>query len=209
MTNLLDLARQFAAANPLRDGATWSGWCASLIYRFIGAGTAYNSATLAGDAAGSLNSDHTAAPIGALHYWAGANGDGHVAIDVAGRGRLLFMASSKVTESLGTAIGLVSFDDYQSKAGLPYRGWAMQYGANPTLSADDTGSMGDPAPAEELPAPVPAVRTYTVVEGDWLIKIAGEQLGDEDRWREIYDLNRELIGDNPDLIHPGQVFRLP
>jgi hypothetical protein len=29
------------------------------------------------------------------------------------------------------------------------------------------------------------------------------------RWREIYDLNRNVIGPNPNLIHPGQVLKLP
>ena len=38
--------------------------------------------------------------------------------------------------------------------------------------------------------------------------IAKRELGDGDRWREIYDLNRDKIS-NPNLIYPGQVLRLP
>lgn len=72
-------------------------------------------------------------------------------------------------------------------------------------NGDNSGAPGE----QPEPAPAAAERTYTVQDDDWLIKIAGEQLGDEDRWREIYELNRELIGENPDLIYPGQVFRLP
>lgn len=206
MATLETLARDYAAAHPTRDGATWSGWCASLMYRFNDAGTAYNSAMLAGDAANIESSDPNAAPIGAFHYWAGANGDGHVAQDVQGRGRLLFMASSKVTESLGQGIGLVSFQDYQSRAGLPYRGWSQTYGVNPSRDAEDLGSMNDPQPT---PAPAPSGTTYTVVEGDTLWDIAGAQLGDVNRWPEIYALNMDTIGANPDLIFPGQVLTLP
>lgn len=49
---------------------------------------------------------------------------------------------------------------------------------------------------------------YTVVKGDCLSHIAQRMLGDSSRWREIYDLNKGQI-DNPNLIFPGQVFKLP
>lgn len=208
MATLEQAARDYAAAHPKRDGGSWSGWCASLMYRFNDATQSYGNATAAGDAAGIVSTDPSQAPIGALHYWAGAGGDGHVAQDVAGRGRSLFMASSKVTESLGQAIGFISFDEYQAKAGLPYRGWALSYGENPARGADDAGQYGDPAPAP-TPGPAPADRSYTVVSGDTLWDIAGAQLGDSTRWPEIYELNRGTIGDDADLIIPGQVLRLP
>lgn len=51
-------------------------------------------------------------------------------------------------------------------------------------------------------------RTYTVVAGDSLSKIAKRTYGDANRWRAIYELNKDLIK-NPDLIYPGQVFTLP
>jgi hypothetical protein len=61
--------------------------------------------------------------------------------------------------------------------------------------------------------------TYTVVAGDSLWKIArtilatdGQDVGGSsvsDLWRAIYDANRDLIGSNPNLIHPGQVLNLP
>lgn len=49
--------------------------------------------------------------------------------------------------------------------------------------------------------------TYTVKKGDSLSKIAAS-LG-LNGWRELYDLNRGIIGGNPDLIRPGQVFEIP
>ena len=53
-----------------------------------------------------------------------------------------------------------------------------------------------------------ASRSYTVVAGDSLSKIAQRELGDASRWRAIYDANRDTIKD-PDLIHPGQVLKMP
>ncbi|MFV1970028.1 MAG: LysM peptidoglycan-binding domain-containing protein [Acidimicrobiia bacterium] len=64
-----------------------------------------------------------------------------------------------------------------------------------------------------------AARSYTVVSGDSLWKIAYSLLTSEgstpsgssisDLWRSIYEKNRDLIGDDPNLIHPGQVLQLP
>jgi len=51
--------------------------------------------------------------------------------------------------------------------------------------------------------------TYTVKSGDWLTSIAAAILGDMSRWQEIYELNKVLIGPDPDLIFPGQVLTLP
>lgn len=55
----------------------------------------------------------------------------------------------------------------------------------------------------------PAAQTYTVKSGDSLWKIAQQALGDGNRWREIYEMNRETVGSNPNLIYPGQVYNLP
>ncbi len=53
-----------------------------------------------------------------------------------------------------------------------------------------------------------ATRSYTVVSGDSLSKIAQREYGDAGKWRAIYEANRDTIK-NPDLIHPGQVLTLP
>ncbi|MGD9129090.1 MAG: LysM peptidoglycan-binding domain-containing protein [Candidatus Woesebacteria bacterium] len=52
-------------------------------------------------------------------------------------------------------------------------------------------------------------RSYTIQKGDSLWKIAEEQLGDSYRWVEIYQLNRAVIGNNPDLIYPQVNLVLP
>jgi nucleoid-associated protein YgaU len=48
--------------------------------------------------------------------------------------------------------------------------------------------------------------TYTVKSGDSLSKI-GQHHGVA--WREIYEANKDVIGDNPDKIFPGQKLRIP
>jgi len=54
-----------------------------------------------------------------------------------------------------------------------------------------------------------ATREYTVKYGDTLYIIALKQLGKGSRWTEIYEMNKSIIGSNPNLIYPGQVFSLP
>ena len=48
----------------------------------------------------------------------------------------------------------------------------------------------------------------TVQPGDTLWGIAQRELGDPTRWREIYDRNADVIGDNPNLIFPDQQLDL-
>lgn len=73
----------------------------------------------------------------------------------------------------------------------------------PDFSNVQAGVTSD-APVVEPAAPA----TYTVASGDSLSKIAKKVLGNANRWREIFDANRDQI-DNPDLIQPGQVLKLP
>jgi nucleoid-associated protein YgaU len=62
-----------------------------------------------------------------------------------------------------------------------------------------------------LPGDVPTdppPRLYTVRPGDTLADIAEHELGDRNRWPELFNLNRAVISD-PDVIFPGQVLLLP
>ena len=78
-------------------------------------------------------------------------------------------------------------------------GTSPYYGAGWDCVLRYVGGDAEPAPDPD------GERTYTVTANDSLWKIAAEQLGDGNRWMEIYELN-EL----PDtVIHPGQVLRLP
>lgn len=50
-------------------------------------------------------------------------------------------------------------------------------------------------------------KTYTVKAGDTLYLIAKRQYGNGNKWRDIYNKNKDKIK-NPNLIHPGQVLRI-
>ena len=68
------------------------------------------------------------------------------------------------------------------------------------------------APPADTPATTPTTsdveRTYTVVAGDTLSKIAKREYGDASKWQRIYEANKDTIK-NPDLIYPGQTFKIP
>jgi nucleoid-associated protein YgaU len=82
--------------------------------------------------------------------------------------------------------------------------------AGPVASAGATTPHADFSDVQTSSnsAPVERERTYTVVAGDSLSKIAQREYGDASRWQRIYEANRGTIS-NPNLIHPGQVLNLP
>jgi nucleoid-associated protein YgaU len=52
-------------------------------------------------------------------------------------------------------------------------------------------------------------KTYTVKAGDSLSEIAQAEMGDGKRWPELYAANKDAVGENPDMIHPGLVLTIP
>ena len=74
-----------------------------------------------------------------------------------------------------------------------------------------------PEPVPEAPRPIPD--RHTVESGDSLWRIARATLVARGHpatgtdvasfWPRIYEANREIIGGDPHLIHPGQVLELP
>ncbi len=80
---------------------------------------------------------------------------------------------------------------------------------NPKEPLPDFSSVqsGGSSTAPSAPPKAPE-RIYTVKKGDSLSKIAKQVYGDAKQWPKIHEANRDII-DNPDLIHPGQVLKLP
>lgn len=58
------------------------------------------------------------------------------------------------------------------------------------------------------PAPSSA-QSYTVKSGDCLCAIARRFYGDDKRYIDIYNANKNIIGGNPNLIMPGQKLTIP
>ncbi len=56
--------------------------------------------------------------------------------------------------------------------------------------------------------PTPAI--YTVQSGDTLSAIAQRYYGDGNQYHQIYDYcNKQVIGNDPNLIRPGEVLYIP
>lgn len=66
-----------------------------------------------------------------------------------------------------------------------------------------------PADATNLPGEKASKTEHTVAPTETLSGIALETTGDADNWRALYEANEDVIGSDPDLIHPGQVIVLP
>lgn len=85
-------------------------------------------------------------------------------------------------------------------------GYALVDSSNRAVTAaSPTFSNSNRAVEKSIP------RSYTVVSGDSLWKIAQKFLGSGSRWNEIYTYNnnKSIIGGNPNLIYPGQVLSIP
>jgi murein DD-endopeptidase MepM/ murein hydrolase activator NlpD len=80
--------------------------------------------------------------------------------------------------------------------------------AQSSLPVAAKNSVTEKAVAEKVVAEKTAavrgsdVRTYSVRAGDYLAKIADEQ-NVSGGWHRLYDDNRQAVGDDPSLIHPG------
>ncbi|MER5965074.1 transglycosylase family protein [Streptomyces sp. NPDC002057] len=78
-----------------------------------------------------------------------------------------------------------------------------------TASLPGQRALAEKKPARNVgPTAVPTVREmYTVTPGDSLSKIAREERV-QGGWKGLYETNRPVVGDDPDLIHPGQRLTL-
>ena len=99
----------------------------------------------------------------------------------------------------------------------------LDNGLDNRADLDDGNFFESPIPPV-VPAAVPPVPpvltddvdTTTVEPGDTLFGIAQEQLGPDaspelitNQVDSIHDLNRDVIGDNPHMIFPGQHLQMP
>jgi murein DD-endopeptidase MepM/ murein hydrolase activator NlpD len=85
---------------------------------------------------------------------------------------------------------------------LPLMG-AAAANAAPAHSVSEQAVQSVPTSAKKAAAEKNSdSRTYTVKSGDYLSKIADEQDVDGG-WKKLYADNREAVGSDPSLIHPG------
>jgi nucleoid-associated protein YgaU len=111
--------------------------------------------------------------------------------------------SLQPSRSAGTGTGKPDFTNVRGHAGtVPVGGGSGRPDFSNVQGHVDTvpgGSGGSGGAGEQ---------SYTVRKGDTLSAIAQHHYGKASRWHAIFDANRDQL-DNPDLIKPGQVLRLP
>jgi hypothetical protein len=125
-TNTYAQAIEYGQTHPTRDGESWSGWCASLMWRSgnLPESSACPSAIDCYYRSSIVSFDVYSAPSGAYHWW-DIGSDGHVAM--ATTNGWAMMASCHVTESWGDCIGVTSVDGYTATVGARYLGWSYDY----------------------------------------------------------------------------------
>jgi nucleoid-associated protein YgaU len=104
--------------------------------------------------------------------------------------------------------------DSSKKAGFSKADFSNVKGQADTVPAGGPGSSGTKADFSNVQGSVDTVPadtvadSHTVQKGDTLSAIAQQHYGKASRWHAIFDANRDQL-DNPDLIRPGQVLKLP
>jgi len=91
--------------------------------------------------------------------------------------------------------------------------FTLIYDANKNVIGSDPGSL---LPGQILYIPILPTNTrpipgeeYIVLPGDYLFLIAERAYGDGNRFMEIYEANRDVIGPDPTVLVPGQRLRIP
>jgi nucleoid-associated protein YgaU len=93
------------------------------------------------------------------------------------------------------------------------QGWGAWPACSAKLGLGEDDESGSAAAPEQESAPEPASAPaassgggdYTVRSGDTLSRIAAAH---GTTWEAVYALNRDVVGDNPNLIYVGQVLTL-
>lgn len=81
-------------------------------------------------------------------------------------------------------------------------------GSPPPASTNQAAASGNPFMRKKKPPERTIPETYTVEEGDTLMRISARFYGTNHKWREIRDANKTVI--SPDgRVNAGQVIKLP
>lgn len=88
---------------------------------------------------------------------------------------------------------------------LDVQGWNAWPSCSRQLGLGEADKGDTPPPPATPEPPAPSAGTYTVASGDTLGEIAAEH---GMSWQRLYEINRSVIGGNPNVIYPGQVLSL-
>lgn len=101
-------------------------------------------------------------------------------------------------------------DVSSSPAGGSAAGFSSAVGPPSPRENSSFSNPFDRKPQETPPSPSPRqLRVYIVQEGDNLYEIARYLLGKPSRWVEIYELNKDILGDDLEHLRPGTQLAIP
>lgn len=94
-------------------------------------------------------------------------------------------------------IGVVPSEDAKNKVWDQIKAADSSYGdLSADITVDESQGQG-------------STKTYTVKPGDSLWKIAQHELGDGNRYMEIFYANRDKMNEPTSVIHPGDQLNVP
>jgi ABC-type amino acid transport substrate-binding protein len=124
-------------------------------------------------------------------------------------------AAEEIKEHPRTVIVQYNLNQSKYAVGIPAGNYDLVYEVNAAIDRfKATPAYADlvreylSSSSEIFMRPIAGRKTYSVKAGDTLSKIAGSELKDTNRWREIWDLNRERVA-NENLIYPRLVLLMP
>jgi nucleoid-associated protein YgaU len=114
----------------------------------------------------------------------------------------------RVVEDLGLDVDdfRVQFDD--GTATLTGRTASQEEREKIVLAVGNVEGVARVDDRLQVEEPQPAATFYTVERGDTLSAIARDHYGAASKYPVIFEANRPMLED-PDLIYPGQVLRIP
>ncbi len=117
---------------------------------------------------------------------------------------------NEVARAMGGAI--TDLGVFYSKGKATLQGQARDYAAKQkaTLVAGNIAGVEQVDDNLTVASNEPEAKAtfYTIEKGDSLSKIAKAHMGDANKWRELFEANKEVVED-PDKIYPGQQIRIP
>lgn len=89
------------------------------------------------------------------------------------------------------------------------REWLMEVQDKMTKAVAESLMEENMENADDAAQEETQLKRYIVKKGDCLWRIAKEEMKSGMYWKELYELNKENIGDDPNLIFPGQELQMP
>lgn len=129
------------------------------------------------------------------------SGGGHVA---------LYVGNGKIVEAPSPGKSVRVEPWRSSWWGTHFTGIVRPVSHTVTTQEGSTTSLPKAVPHTAAPkasTPKAGSSTYTVKSGDWLSKISA-RYDLAGGWERLYAINRSTVGNDPNLIFPGQVLRL-